>query len=110
MENIRDFQYRAPRFQIDFHFLVQADDGQFRYGRCYEISDQGLVAWLSEPLNLDTKATLIFTLPGESVEIMVAATVIRRFGFDHAFAFFPSLPHNRVHLHQYLLAKQNSEK
>jgi hypothetical protein len=110
VQNIRDFQYRAPRFQIDFHFLAQSDDGQFRYGRCYEISDQGLVAWVSEPLNVDTKATLIFTLPGESTEIMVAVIVSRRFGFDHAFAFIPASPHSRSHLHQYLLAQQNSER
>jgi len=110
VESIRDFQYRAPRFQIDFHFLVQADDGQFRYGRCYEISDQGLVAWLSEPLNVDTKAALIFTLPGEATQIMVAATVTRRFGFDHAFAFIPSSTHDRTHLHQYLLAQKNLER
>lgn len=110
MENVREFRYRAPRFQTDFHFLLLTDLGQLvLYGRCFEISEYGLVAWVSEPLNVDTKATLILTLPGDSSEMMIAAIVSRRHGSDHAFTFISSSAYDRAHLHQYLLPQQNSE-
>lgn len=105
MENIRDFHYRAPRFTVDFRFLALAGSDQVRYGRCYEISTQGLVAWLSEPLDVETRATLILTLPGDSEQMAIAATVTRRFGSDHAFTFADSSAGDRAHLHQYLLAQ-----
>jgi hypothetical protein len=103
VKNIRDFHYRTPRFQTDFQFLVHAESDRFVYGRCYQISEQGLIAWLPEPLSVDTRATLIFTLPGESTEISIAATVSRRFGFDHAFTFTSFSPQDQAHLHQYSL-------
>ena len=105
MENIREFQYRAPRFQVDFQFLVLVGIDQFRYGRCYELSEHGLVAWLSEPLDVESKATLLFTLPGESSQMVIGATVCRRFGFDHAFTFVASSPNDRAHLCEYLSAR-----
>ena len=109
MENIREFQYRAPRFQTDFHFLLLTDFGQLvLYGRCYEISEYGLVAWISEPLNVDTKATLILTLPGDSSEMMIGAIVSRRHGSDHAFTFISTSPHDRAHLSQYLFSQQST--
>lgn len=104
MENIREFQYRAPRFQTDFHFVLLTGLGQtVLFGRCHEISEQGLVGWLSEPLDVETKATLIFTLPGDSSEITLSGVVTRRYGSDHAFTFVSASPHERAHLHQYLL-------
>ncbi len=109
MENIRDFHYRAPRFQIDFPFLVHAESDQFICGRCYEISEQGLIAWLPEPLRVNATATLIFTLPGDPAEMTIAATVSRRFGFDHAFTFVSSSANDRARLHQYLFARQSTE-
>ena len=108
MENVREFQYRAPRFQTDFHFVLLTGLGQtVLYGHCHEISEQGLVAWLSERLPVDSKATLIFTLPGESSEITLTGVVTRRHGSDHAFTFVSPSPNDRAHLHQYLLPPQS---
>ena len=65
MENIREFEYRAPRFPADFHFLLQTElQPRVLYAHCFEISECGLVARLSEALEVDTRATLILTLPG----------------------------------------------
>ena len=109
MSNIREFQYRAPRFDTDFHFLLLTDLGQLvLHGRCLEISKQGLVAWVSEPLEVGTKATLILTLPGGSSEMMIAAVVTRRHGPDHAFTFVSIPAPDRPHLHQYLLPHGDS--
>ena len=109
MENIREFQYRTPRFQTDFHFVLLTGLGQsVLFGRCHEISEHGLVGWLSEPLEVDAKATLIFTLPGDSSEITLTGVVTRRHGPDHAFTFVSASPHERTHLRQYLLPPQSS--
>lgn len=105
MENIRDFEYRAPRFETDFHFLLQTElEPRVLYARCYEISECGLVARLSEALHVNTKATLILTLPGDWTTMPIAAIVTRRRGSDHAFAFIFSSTKDREHLRQYLLS------
>src|ERR1700690_3366822 len=109
MENIRDFEYRAPRFETDFHFLLQTElDPRVLYARCYEISECGLVARLSESLPVDTKATLILTLPGARTTMPIPAIVTRRCGSDHAFAFVFSSTTHREHLQQYLLSARSS--
>ncbi len=109
MENIRDFEYRAPRFETDFHFFLQTElDPRVLYARCYEISECGLVARLSEVLQVNTRATLILTLPGDLITMPIAATVTRRHGPDHAFAFIFSLARDREHLQQYLLSARSS--
>jgi len=108
VENVREFQYRAPRFQTDFHFVLLTALGQnVLFGHCHEISEQGLVCWLSAQLEVDAKATLIFTLPGDSSEITITAVVTRRHGSDHAFTFVSPSPHERAHLRQYLLPPQD---
>jgi hypothetical protein len=111
VENIREFEYRAPRFETDFHFLLQTNCGmevRVLYGRCCEISECGLVARLSQPLEVDTKATLILTLPGAQTTLPIAAIVTRRHGSDHAFSFVFSANKDRDHLRQYFLAARSS--
>ncbi len=111
MENIREFEYRAPRFEADFHFLLQTTCGmetRVLYARCYEISECGLVARLSGPLDVDTKVTLILTLPGDRTTLPIAAIVTRRQGSDHAFSFVFSANKDRDHLRQYFLAAGSS--
>jgi hypothetical protein len=103
VDNIRDFQYRAPRFEADFRFLLLTDHGQLViYGRCYEISEYGMAAALSEPLEVDTTATLVLTLPGEATEIMIQAVISRRRGCDHALTFISPSHNDRMHLCRYL--------
>jgi hypothetical protein len=104
VENIRDFEYRAPRFETDFHFLLQTEfESRVLHGRCHEISECGLVARLAEALDVNTKVTLILTLPGDRTTLPIAAVVTRRRGTDHAFAFNFSANRDRDHLRQYFL-------
>jgi hypothetical protein len=100
---IREFEYRAPRFQTDFHFVLQTEFCTVLYGHCCEISECGLVASVSEPLEVNTKVKLILTLPGDRTTMPIAAVVTRRHGHDHAFAFLFSAPNGREHLRQYFL-------
>ena len=108
MNNVRDFQYRAPRFDTDFRFLLLTDLGQcVIYGRCNEISEYGMAASLSEPLEVNTTVTLILTLPGEATEMTIKAAVSRRHGYDHALTFISPSAAEFVHLRQYLLPQHN---
>jgi hypothetical protein len=110
VENIREFEYRAPRFPADFHFLLQTElQPRVLYAHCFEISECGLVARLSEALEVDTRATLILTLPGDRTTMPVAAIVTRRRGFDHAFSFLFPAGNGREHLRQYFLTAGNSQ-
>jgi hypothetical protein len=115
VEDIREFEYRVPRFQVDFHFLLRTDNGQGEpdsnpiHARCHEISEGGLAAWVAEPLDVNSRVILLLSFPGESTPVSVAATVTRRSGSDHAFSFVLPSMKERDHLRQYLLPMQGSE-
>lgn len=110
MEEIRDFEYRVPRFPTDFHFLLQTEVAPgVIHARCYEISEYGLAAWVSEALTIHTRVVLILGLAGDAETTMLPAIVTRRQGSDHVFAFlFPST-NELDHMRKFLLPMQSSE-
>ncbi|MGB9488872.1 MAG: PilZ domain-containing protein [Terriglobales bacterium] len=115
VEEIREFEYRVPRFQVDFHFVLQTELGPGVTGqgvinaRCHEISEGGLAAWVAEPLDVNSKVILLLSFPCESAPVPVAAVVTRRHGSDHAFSFVLPSMKERDHLRQHLLPMQSSE-
>lgn len=115
MEDVREFEYRVPRFQVDFHFLLRTDtghsvaDSDLIHARCHEISECGLAAWVAEPLDVNSRVLLLLSFPGESTPVSVAATVTRRSGSDHAFSFALASMKERDHLRQHLLPMHGSE-
>lgn len=105
MDEVREFQYRAPRFQVDFRFLLRTEIGsRVLHARCFEISEGGLAGWVSESLLLHTKVTLLLTLTGQQTPIAIPAVVTRSAGTEHAFSFIFPTTKERDHLHQYFLS------
>lgn len=131
MEEIREFEYRVPRFPADFHFLLRtephdldvANPESTRHGgtnpsassaavihaRCHEISESGLAAWVAEPLDVNSRVVLLISFPGTQAPVPIAAIVTRRHGSDHVFSFVLPSTKDREHLRQHLLPMQSSE-
>lgn len=67
------FEYRAPRFRVDFPVRLSSDDATLT-GRCLEISIDGMLAEFPEPLALDSSATVI--LPCNDQLVRIPAKVV----------------------------------
>jgi len=102
--SIYNFGYRVPRFRTDFHLLLQTEDRHpgLLDGRCTDISEDGLGAQLRIPLDVGSSVTLIFTLPGASTSLRVAARVINQQRDFHGFAFLFSSQKERDYVHAYV--------
>ena len=86
--NIRGFNYRAPRFSTNFHFVISIEANQEQtWATCTDISEDGLGAELPEDLPADAQVTLLLVLPGGNVPLELGASVEYRRGHRHGFAF-----------------------
>jgi len=67
---MRKFDYRAPRFNVDLPVrLTLAESTQF--GRCLEISTEGMKLEVPQPLTIDTAGAVQVTFREFSLEIPV---------------------------------------
>lgn len=104
MSEIHDFGYRAPRFHVDFHFLMQIGGNEPRLlnARCRDISEDGLAAQLPEPLEVGTGVTLILTLPGSARTVRIAGRITNRQAEDHGCVFLFGSLGERAFVREYL--------
>ena len=103
---IHNYGYRTPRFQVDFRLMLQTDDRlpQLLDAHCSDLSEDGLAAEINESLEIGARVILIFSLPGGSTSIKIAAKVINRQGDGYGFAFIFSSPNERDYISDYLEA------
>lgn len=106
-EQIHNYGYRTPRFEVDFRLLVQTDDRLPRLldARCINLSEDGLAVETSEPLELDANVTLILSLPGLSNSIRIAAKVSNFHQQGYGFAFIYSSPSERKYICDFLASQ-----
>jgi|SRR5579872_1970510 len=67
---MRKFDYRAPRFPVDFPVRLSID-GSTQPGRCVEISTEGMKLELREPLAPDSNGVVRFGFQDVSLELAV---------------------------------------
>jgi hypothetical protein len=67
---MRKFDYRAPRFPVDFPVRLTLD-GSTQPGRCIEISTEGMKLELKEPLAPDSNGVVRFSFQDVSLELVV---------------------------------------
>jgi len=67
---MRKFDYRAPRFAVDLPVRLILEESTL-FGRCTEISTEGMKLDVCEPLSVDTPGAVHFTFQNVSVDLPV---------------------------------------
>jgi hypothetical protein len=67
---MRKFDYRAPRFAVDLPVRLTLEDST-QFGRCTEISTDGMKLHVYEPLSVDAGGVVQVTFQNVSLEIPV---------------------------------------
>src|SRR5579875_3696488 len=67
------FEYRAPRFRVDFPVRLRSDDGMIA-GRCLEISIDGMLAEFAEPVVLNSVADV--SIPCQDQLVRIPAKIV----------------------------------
>jgi len=67
---MRKFDYRAPRFAVDFPVRL-AFDGSIQHGRCTEISTEGMRLEVREPLAPDACGIVYLSFQDTTIELPV---------------------------------------
>ncbi len=67
---MRKFDYRAPRFAVDFPVQMRFENS-VQQGRCLEISTEGMKLEVRQPLGPDACGTVVFTYQDFTMELPV---------------------------------------
>jgi len=67
---MRKFDYRAPRFAVDLPVRLTLEDSTL-FGRCTEISTEGMKLELREPLSVDAAGAVHATFQTVSMDLPV---------------------------------------
>jgi Tfp pilus assembly protein PilZ len=107
-EQIYDYGYRTPRFNVDFRLLLQTDDRLPRLldVRCLNLSEDGVAVETGELLEIGAKVTLILTLPGNPTSRRIAAKVTNRHPDGYGLAFIFASQNERSYICDYLAAQR----
>ena len=106
-DEVRAFDFRAPRFRVSFHFFVEVTALRNRCDAvCADIGGDGLAADLAQSLEPGTQVTLWLLFPGESVPARITATVGYRRGKRHGFNFQYSAPAERAAIESFIRSLQ----
>jgi hypothetical protein len=70
MDTMRKFDYRAPRFVVDFPVRLAFEES-IQQGRCREISTEGMKLEVREPLAADAQGIVRFSLQEAVLELPV---------------------------------------
>jgi hypothetical protein len=100
-DRIYNYGYRTPRFHVDFSLLVETDHSRLN-ARCTILSESGLACEISEPLQIDARVTLVFTLPGDATSIRTGARVTSRHVAGYGLAFIFCTANQRNYLREYI--------
>jgi hypothetical protein len=93
----RAYGFRAPRFDINFHFFLEVNATRGRFDAVStDIGVDGLAADLTESIDPDTQVTLWLLFPGATVPLRLQALVEYRRLRRHGFNFLYSSPDERA--------------
>ena len=67
---MRKFDYRAPRFAVDLPIRLSLEESTL-FGRCTEISTEGMKLNVSGPLTVDTPGAVQVTFQSVSIDLPV---------------------------------------
>jgi hypothetical protein len=103
-DKIHTYGYRAPRYCVDFHFLLQLLDPRptIFEARCTELSENGLAAEVNASLAAGTHVTMTLTLPDSQRSVRIDASLTNLLRGSYGFAFTSPSADTQRHLRNYL--------
>jgi hypothetical protein len=103
-DKLYNYGYRALRYCVDFHFLLQVLDPRpaIFEAHCTALSENGLAAEVNASLAVGMHVTMILTLPDGPRSMRINATVTNLRRGSYGFAFTSPSEDTQRYLRNYL--------